>query len=126
MAVMQIQINTDRSLEGREALFAHIRKVIEHSLSHQSEHITRVEVHLADENGPESGPKEMRCTMEARLEHHQPLAVTHDASNIHQAIDGSAEKLAHLVERILAKQRQEKLNRTDPPFTEAETSESQF
>lgn len=111
---MQIQINTDRNLEGREALFAHIRKVVAHSLSHQSGHITRVEVHLADENGPKSGAKDMRCTMEARLEHHQPLAVTQDAANMHQAIDGAAEKLAHLVERTLGKLREEKIHRTDP------------
>ncbi|MDQ8198425.1 HPF/RaiA family ribosome-associated protein [Pelagicoccus enzymogenes] len=119
---MQILINTDRSLEGREALFAYIRKVVAHSLSHQSEHITRVEVHLADENGAHDGSKEMRCTMEARLEHHQPLAISHEAANIHQVVNGATEKLAQLVKRTLRKLREEKGHRTDPPPPSPETT----
>jgi ribosome-associated translation inhibitor RaiA len=112
---MQIQINTDHNIEGREALSAHIRSVVERALSHESGHITRVEVHVADENGPKSGPKDMRCKMEARLEHHQPFAVTFDAATVHQAIDGAADKLARLVEQTLGKQGDERKHRTDPP-----------
>lgn len=112
---MQIQINTDHNIEGREALSAHIRSVVEHALSHESGHITRVEVHAADENGPKSGPKDVRCTMEARLERHQPLVVSFDAASLHQAIAGAADKLAHLVKHALGKERDERRHRTDPP-----------
>ena len=111
---MQIQINTDHNIEGREALSAHIREVVEHALSHESGHITRVEVHVADENGPKSGPKDMRCAMEARLEHHQPIAVTFDAATVHQAVEGAADKLARLVAHTLGKLRDEQRHRTDP------------
>lgn len=111
---MQIQINTDHNIEGREALSTHIRQVVEHALNHESAHVTRVEVHVADENGPKTGPKDMRCAMEARLERHQPLAVTFDAPNIHQAIAGAADKLARLVSHTLGKLREEKSHRTDP------------
>ena len=111
---MQIQINTDSSLEGREALFSHIRKVVKHALSHHSKHITRVEVHLTDQNGPKSGLKEMRCAMEARIEGHQPIAATSDDATVHQAVDGAAEKLAHLVENTLGKLQDERKRRTDP------------
>lgn len=112
---MQIQINTDHNIEGREALSAHIREVVEHALSHESGHITRVEIHLADENGPKSGPREIRCTMEARLERHPPVAVTFDAATLGQAVDGAADKLAHLVRHALDKERTERIHRTDPP-----------
>jgi hypothetical protein len=98
---MQIQINTDHNIEGREPLFTHIRKVVEHALNHQSEHITRLEVHVTDENGPKSGRRDMRCTMEARLERHQTIAVTFDAGTVHEAIEGTAEKLGRLVEHTL-------------------------
>lgn len=111
---MQIQINTDRNIEGREALSAHIREVVEHALSHESGHVTRVEVHVSDENGPKTGPNAMRCTMEARLERHQPLNVTFDAESLHQAIAGAADKLRHLVEHTLGKERDQKRHRTDP------------
>ena len=110
---MQIQINTDNVIEGREALFAHIRSVVEHALNHESAHITRVEVHLADENGPKGGPGDIRCTMEARLEHRQPGAVTFDAATVHQAVDGAADKLARLVERTLGRLRDERKPGTD-------------
>ena len=112
---MQIQINTDHNIEGGEPLSAHICSVVERALSHESGHITRVEVHVADENGPKSGLRDMRCTMEARLEHHQPIAVTFDAATVHEAVDGAADKLARLVEHTLARLRDERKHRTDPP-----------
>jgi ribosome-associated translation inhibitor RaiA len=111
---MQIQINTDHNIEGREALFAHVNTVVDHALGHESGHITRVEVHLTDENGPKSGPNAMRCAMQARLERHQPLDVTCDAESMHQAIAGAADKLRHLVEHTLGKERDERRHRTDP------------
>jgi len=47
---MQVQINTDHNIEGREALAAYVSGVVEAALSRISDHITRVEVHLSDEN----------------------------------------------------------------------------
>ena len=100
---MQIQINTDHNIEGSEALSAHIREVVEHALDHHSKHITRVEVHLTDENGSKSDLQDIRCAMEARLENHQPVTVNCDTTSAHQAIDGAAEKLKHLVEHTLGR-----------------------
>ncbi len=117
---MQIQINTDHNLEGREALSAHIRTVVEHALNHESARITRVEVHLADENGPKGGLKNIRCAMEARLEHLQPVAVTFEAATVHQAVEGAADKLARLVAHTLGRLRDERKHRTDPPPVEPE------
>lgn len=115
-STMQIEINTDHNIEGREALSAHIREVVGHTLAHEAAHITRIEVHVSDENGPKSGPDTMRCTMEARLERHQPLNVAFDAGSMHQAIAGAADKLAHLVRHALGKARTERRRRTDPPL----------
>ena len=77
---MQIQINTDHNIEGHEALTAHVSDLVESALSQFSDHITRVEVHLSDENSDKKhGNDDMRCMMEARLEGHQQVAVTHHA-----------------------------------------------
>ena len=104
---MQIQINTDRSIEGHEALAAHVSGVIEDALSPLSEHITRVEVHLADEDGAhhQSGQNDLRCTMEARLEGHHPLAVTAHAESLHRAVVSAADKLARVIESTLGRRR---------------------
>ncbi|HXV84664.1 MAG TPA: ribosomal subunit interface protein, partial [Candidatus Binatia bacterium] len=77
---MQIQINTDRNIAGREALAAQVSGVVENALSRISDRITRVEVHLSDENSDKKGGNDnMRCMMEARLERRPPVAVTHRA-----------------------------------------------
>jgi len=113
---MQIQINTGHHIEGGETLSAHISGVVEHAMIHHREHITRLEVHLSDENGPDGDLNVIRCGMEARLEHHQPLAVSCEAESVHMAVDGAAEKLDHLVAHTLEKMHDQRKHRTDPPM----------
>ncbi len=124
---MQIQINTDHNIEGHEALADHVSSVVESALSQLSEHITRVEVHLSDENGTtkdhKNGLNDKRCMMEARLESYHPLAVTAHANTVHQAVDGAADKLARLVESTLGRLHDHKHHRdalTQPEETPPE------
>jgi ribosome-associated translation inhibitor RaiA len=100
---MQIQINTDRNIHGYESLAATVRASVEAALKHFSEHITRVEVHLGDENAGKHGRDDKRCMMEVRLERRQPVAVTHYAETVVQAIDGAADKMVHLLEHALGR-----------------------
>lgn len=100
---MQIQINTDHHIEGHEALVAWATGEVKTALGRHSDHITRVEVHLSDENGHKSGQSDKRCVMEARLEGRQPMAVTHHAENLHQAVTGAADKLARVIESTLGR-----------------------
>lgn len=112
---MKVQVNTDRNIEGREALADHVRSVVESALSRFSDHITRVEVHLSDENSDKKGGEnEMRCMMEARIEGRQPIAVTHQDASLDQAVDGAADKLTRLIESTLGRLRDQKRRRTDP------------
>ncbi len=102
---MQIQINTDSNIEGRDALAKHVEGVVHFALSRFSDRITRVEVHLSDENGGENGDKsgqdDKRCMMEARLEGRRPTAVTHQAASVDDAVDGAADKLKRSLESTL-------------------------
>ncbi len=100
---MQVQINTDHNVEGHEALADHISGVVKSALSSLSDHITRVEVHLTDESGHKDTQNDKRCMMEARLEGRQPIAVTHHATTLHEAIDGAAGKLTRLVESTVGR-----------------------
>jgi ribosome-associated translation inhibitor RaiA len=121
---MQIQINTDRHIEGHEALAAQVSGVVESALSRISDSITRVEVHLSDENSAKKGGNDdIRCVMEARLEGRQPSAVTHQAATVDQAVDGAAEKLLRMIESTLGQLRDQKRSRTDPPPPGAELPE---
>ncbi len=104
---MHIQINTDHNIEGHEALKTHVASIVEAALSPFSEHITRVEVHLGDEDSAaknrKTGKNDKRCMLEARLAGHPPLAVTAHADTIHQSVDSASEKLARLVESTLGR-----------------------
>ncbi len=94
---MQVQVHTDANIEGREGLVKHVTHVVEDTLARFRGRITRVEVHLGDENS-KSGQNDKRCVMEARLEGHQPVAVTAFAGTLHQAIDSAGDKLLRLIE----------------------------
>lgn len=111
---MQVQINTDHNIEGREALATHVRNVVEGAMGRFNDQVTRVEVHLTDENSHKSGQNDMRCVLEARLQGHQPVAVTHHAATLHQAIDGAADKLISLVNSTLGRLRDKRRGAIDP------------
>ncbi len=100
---MQIQLNTDNHIEGREALANHVEGVVQKALHRFRDRISRVEVHLADENGAKGGQDDKRCMMEVRLEGRRPTAVSHAAATLDQAIDGAVEKLKRSIESTLGK-----------------------
>jgi len=112
---MQIQMNTDGNIEGHEALATQVSSVVESALNRFSDHITRVEVHLSDENSEKKGGNDdMRCVMEARLEGRQPIAVTHQAATLDQAVDGAADKLTKLIESTLGRLRDRRESQHSP------------
>ncbi len=115
---MQIQVNTDHTIEGHEALAGQIRGVVENALGRMSDHITRVEVHLTDERGSTSGKNDKRCVMEARLKYRQPIAVTDEAATVELAVNSAADKLARFIEHTLGKLRDQRTHGTDPPAHE--------
>jgi ribosome-associated translation inhibitor RaiA len=102
---MHIQVNTDNNIEGREEMAARVEAMVEDALSRFSDQITRVEVHLSDENSHKSGQNDKRCMMEARLENRRPTAVTHQAATLDQAISGAADKLKTVIESTLGRLR---------------------
>lgn len=100
---MKIQLNTDVHIDGTEALAAQVGATVEQALARFSEHVTRVEVHLRDENAGKSGQDDQRCMLEARLEGRQPVAVTDHATTLEQAVHGAAQKLARLLDSTLGR-----------------------
>ena len=83
--IMQVQVNTDHHIKGHEALVTSVRATLEKPEPLQRS-ITRVEVHVSDENGDKQGQNDKRCVMEARRGR-QPVAVTHQAATVDDAID---------------------------------------
>jgi ribosome-associated translation inhibitor RaiA len=100
---MQIQVNTDHNINGRERVAEYVRGVVKHAVSHFERQVTRIEVHLSDDNGAKSGPDDKRCVMEARVGSIDPIAVTHRGPNIDEAIHGAAAKLKRSLTQELAR-----------------------
>lgn len=111
---MKVQVNSDSNIEGHESLAAHVSGVVKGALDHISEHITRVEVHLSDENSHKSSQDDKRCVMEARLEGRQPVAVTHQAATVGQAVSGAAGKLVRKIESTIGRLRDQRKRATSP------------
>ncbi|NUO20273.1 HPF/RaiA family ribosome-associated protein [bacterium] len=106
---MQVHVNTDRNIEGREGLIRYVQSKVEGDLRHFTQQITRVEVHLGEENSRKNGNSDKRCVMEARLEGLKPVAVSHNAESLHLAIDGAGEKLVRVIDSTLGKIRDKKV-----------------
>jgi ribosomal subunit interface protein len=100
---MQVQINTDNTIEIHEPLTIHVESVVKEVLSRFSGHITRVEVHLSETNDHKRTGGDHRCLMEARIEGHPPIAASDHATSLHQAIHGAAEKLKRAIESTLGR-----------------------
>jgi len=102
---MTIQLNTDKNLSVHEAFEAQLDVLLSEELTRFSEHITRLEVHLSDENGNKQGQNDKRCMIEARLEGRQPIAVTDRANDYELAVSGAIEKLKTSLDTIVGKLR---------------------
>ena len=100
---MQININTDSTIERHAGLNEHVESVVESAIHRFREHITRVEVHLSDNNSQKSADGDNRCLMEARLTGYQPIAVSDHAATLHQAIAGAADKLKRAIDSALGR-----------------------
>ncbi len=91
--MFKIQLNTDKNIPGDERLESYLSSIIEEDLSRFSDHITRIEIYLADENSHKKGTDDKRCTLEARLKDRQPIAVTSHATTVEKAVTDALEKL---------------------------------
>lgn len=90
---MIIQLNSDKNLVLHEEYRDKLNNLFADELSRFSEYITRLEVHLSDENGAKFGMKDKRCLLEARQEGRQPIAVSEVAETYDIAIARAVNKL---------------------------------
>lgn len=98
---MIVQINTDKSINWDKRHDEHFSSLIKDELDRFSSHITRIEVHLSDENGKKEGINDIRCLLEARIEGRQPTVITNQANTNELAISGAITKMKAAVKTII-------------------------
>ena len=101
---MQIQINTDSNIKGGTELKQQIDAVVGNSLDRFAEQVSRVEVHISDQNSDKKfGTDDIRCLLEVRLNGLQPITVSDSAATLEQAVDGALEKLTRSLNSTLGR-----------------------
>ncbi|MDO8418828.1 MAG: HPF/RaiA family ribosome-associated protein [Rubrivivax sp.] len=105
---MQIQLKTDTRIQGNDSLAAWVETELKDKLSRFRDQVSRIDVHLSDVDGERVGSDEKRCLLEARLVGRQPVAVSHNAGKVADAVHGAAEKLLRALGSALGKVRDTK------------------
>lgn len=101
---MKIQFNTDKNIEGHERLESFFTSELKKELARFDDKVTRIEVHLGDENSTKTGINDKRCVIEARPVKSQPVAVTAFADTIEKAFFQAAEKIKKVLTTTFDKQ----------------------
>jgi ribosome-associated translation inhibitor RaiA len=113
---MQVQVTTGHRVEGSQRLIQHVEDEVTAALERFGNRITRVEVHFTDENGhTKSTGTDKRCAVEARLAGLPPLAVSHQAATLEQALGGAIEKLERSLDHTLGRLKDGRLRELPRP-----------
>lgn len=100
---MKIQFNSDKTIEGSEKHEQYFSSVVENGLKRFEDHISRIEVHLSDQNGSKKGTNDIRCKLEARVEGRQPVGVSCDGDTVKNAVTGATDKMKASLTTILGR-----------------------
>ncbi|MEO0896843.1 MAG: HPF/RaiA family ribosome-associated protein [Bacteroidota bacterium] len=100
---MKVQLNTDKNIQGTENLEAFVSDKLKASLKHLTNHITRIEVHLSDQNADKGGPDDVQCKIEARVENMQPVTVTSNSDSKEKALVEAIDKIKAALSSRLGK-----------------------
>lgn len=99
--VPMIEVRVSHSLKGSAGLEAHVQEVVGAAVARFAERVTRVEVHLSDDNAGKGGD-DKRCVIEARPASKAPVSTTATAATVHKAINAAAGKMKRLLSSHLA------------------------
>jgi regulator of PEP synthase PpsR (kinase-PPPase family) len=98
-ATMKIQVNTDSSVEGSDALAVTVEDAVHAALDRYGHRLTRVEVHLSDEDGDVGDHRSgKRCLLEARPSGMDPVVVTGSADTLERACHDATQKMQSLLD----------------------------
>ncbi|RYF23339.1 MAG: HPF/RaiA family ribosome-associated protein [Flavobacteriales bacterium] len=100
---MNIQLNADNNLTIHEPYQLQIKAQLTKDLGRFSNHISRLEVHLSDENGSKAGLNDKRCLIEAKLEG-KPSIVASDLGDTYDiALKSATEKIKSALNTTISK-----------------------
>lgn len=101
---MQTQIFA-QGLTLPDPLRTYIERTLATRLEHFTERLTRVEVHLKDQNSRKKNGVDKHCLIEARPRGLDPVAAEHDAAEWKDAVHEAVQKLERLLHHRIDKEK---------------------
>ena len=103
---MQVIINSDNQVDLQSNFIEHWQTEIATSLQRFSDWVTRIEVHLTDENSnSKGGVDDIRCLIEARPANRQPVSVEVRGASAEQALADGVQTLDRRLGTMIDKAR---------------------
>ncbi len=102
---MQVKVNSNHTVHTGESFERWASTELHESLGRFKDDITSIRVHMSDQNGEKANPDHKLCMLEARLAHHEPLAVNHHAHTQDEAFRGASDKLKGALEHTYGRLR---------------------
>jgi len=112
---MQINVNTDRTIDKHQGLDEHVESVVQGSIGRFADNVHRVDVHLSNENSQKQLDGGNYCMMEAHVTGYAPVVVHEHAVNLHQAVTQAGNKLKRALDSALGRLA-DKARRDAPPL----------
>jgi ribosome-associated translation inhibitor RaiA len=104
---MKVQVNCDNQIAMKEPLSTFIEGEVERALERFKDRLTRVEVHVSDENSvTKGGVADKRCVIETRPTGLNPMTTSDSAATVEAAVTGASNKMKRLLESTFGKQAQ--------------------
>ncbi len=101
---MWIELTTGSEIQGTPHLVELVHQWAEGPLARFGSRFSRLGVHLGTENADaKSGKREIRCAIEARLKHREPVVAVHRAESVETAVRGAARKLQRVIATDLSR-----------------------
>lgn len=100
---MEINVNTDNTIDRHQGLDERVREAVVASIGRFGEQVRRVDVHLSNENSQKHEDGSNYCMLEARVSGYAPVVVHAHAENLHLSISNAATKLKRALDSALGR-----------------------
>ena len=100
---MKILISTDNNISGTEEMREPLQAAIASSFDRFSDHLTRIEAKISDENGDKKSNNDKRCVLEVRIKGMQPIVVTSHGDSVENAVDEAIDKMKSRLDTVLGR-----------------------
>ena len=100
---MQFMFNSDNQLPLSSETSQALEALVEARLARIADRLTRVEVHLSDDDGPRTGGDDKKCLIELRPNGMRAITATDQAATVERAVTAATDKALKAFDRQIGK-----------------------